>query len=456
MGGGEKRIYDLVVIGSGPAGQRAAVQAAKLKKSVLVVERYSVGGACLHTGTLPSKALREAALNPRLGNIRDVFGHMEQVIQRESRIIADQFARNGVDYLHGEARFIGATSLEIGGPLEKKVDFRKCILAVGTRPAWPEGFPKEKKDTVYDSDTILGLRNLPKTMVVLGAGVIGCEYASIFAKLGVQVTLMDRRKDMLRSVDAEITRSLCEQFRDNGIDLRLGTEWSVAGLTEQELRLRTEAGETRFDKGLICYGRIGNTEGLELPLMGIGVDARGLIGVVGHYQTSCPNVYAVGDVIGPPALATSSAEQGRLAACHAFGVDGGGFPEFFPYGIYTIPEISTVGASEQDLNSKQIPFIVGRARYRELARGQLIGDEHGLMKLFFHRMSGKLLGAHIIGTGATELVHIAQVALSFGATVDFFVKNAFNYPTLAEAYKVAAYNAMNQFRELESARVVSA
>jgi NAD(P) transhydrogenase len=443
-----KKIYDLIVIGSGPAGQRAAVQAAKLKKSVLVIERERIGGACLHWGTLPSKALREAALSGRFDSLDKIFAHIQEVIRCESKIVSDQFLRNQIDFVEGEAQFAGPSLLEYGGPLKKRVEFRKCVIAVGTTPAWPAEFSKKMTDTVYDSDSILSVRQLPKNLVILGAGVIGCEYASIFAKLGVRVVLLDRRKDLLRSVDAEITQSLRDHFKKNGIELRLGVKWSLSDVTDKEVRLQIDDVDVSFEKALLCYGRNGNTEKLNLAVQSISVDARALIPVVGHYQTSSPNIYAVGDVIGAPALAASSAEQGRLAACHAFGVDGGGFPEFFPYGIYTIPEISTVGASEQDLNDKQIPFIVGRARYCELARGQLIGDEHGLMKLFFHKENSKLLGAHILGTGATELVHIAQVALAFGATVDFFVKNVFNYPTLAEAYKVAAYNAKNQFREV--------
>jgi len=440
--------YDLIVLGSGPAGQRAAVQAAKLKKKVLVVEKDLIGGSCAHLGTLPSKTLREAALDSTHQNsnlLDSVMRTKRRVIDAETAVLKNQLERNQVEYLQGRASFLSPNEIEIkNAGRASNLQAEKFVIAVGTRPCRSVEH-SAGLDGVFDSDSILQLKKLPKSLAVIGAGVIGCEYASIFAKLGVGVTLIDRRAELLRSVDLEIVESLKSHFEANGISLCLGADFRNIKKLSEEVMVEVNAQPRTYSAVLICLGRQGNTEGLGLEKIGVEASPRGIIKVNENYQSNLQHIYAAGDVIGPPALAASSSEQGRLAACHAFGFSGGKFPAFFPYGIYTIPEISSVGLLESEAQSQKLPLVVGRARYRELARGQIIGDEHGLLKLLFNRDNRKLLGVHIIGTGATELVHIGQTALAFDATVDFFVNNVFNYPTLAEAYKVAAYNAMNQF-----------
>ncbi|MBS1986058.1 MAG: Si-specific NAD(P)(+) transhydrogenase [Bdellovibrionales bacterium] len=441
--------FDLIVIGSGPAGQRAAVQAAKLKRKVMIIERDGVGGSCLHLGTIPSKTLREAALSPdcnATNAITSVMSRKDTVIAGEEKVIREQLRRNHVELAVGEAAFVSPNEVLIRshtGARTAKAD--KIIIATGTRPFRDPALPFDDTQ-IFDSDTILRLDRLPKRMAILGAGVIGCEYASIFAKLGVSVTLYDRRTHLLRSVDEEIVAALTKQFQSFGISIQLGMYPEQITKQGHQLHLDCGGNQGECDTVLVCMGRNGNTESLQLDRAGLSANNRGLLSVNAHYQTNVPHIYAVGDIIGNPALAASSAEQGRLAAGHAFDQTTQGFPEAFPYGIYTIPEISTVGAQESELKEKNVPYVAGRAYYRELARGKILGDEHGMLKLLVHRETRKILGIHIIGTGATELVHIGQVALALGADIGFFVQNVFNYPTLAEAYKVAAYAAHNQLQ----------
>lgn len=445
--------YDLVVIGSGPGGQRAAIQAAKLRKRVLLIEKYKLGGSSVHWGTIPSKTLREAALHCQPGEslktaLNKVMAHKDYVVAAETDLIKEHCASNQVDSVIGTASFVTPTRIQITTKSSREqVDAKKIILATGTRPAHPEPFLFDGS-LIYDSDQILKLKKLPPTLLIVGAGVIGCEYASIFARLGCKVTLVDRRGHLLRTVDTEVVDRLRNEFKIAKIELVMPAELGeckkrqASGSAKLELTINNK--KRTFDAALICMGRDGNVSELNLPLAGLASDNRGLLKVNEYYQTRVPHIYAVGDLIGAPALAASSAEQGRLAACHAFGEPAGPFPASFPYGIYTIPEISTVGALESELTEKGIPFVSGRAEYKELARGLIQGDERGFLKMIFHRETRKLLGIHIIGSSAAELVHIGQVAFSFGATIDFFINNVFNYPTLAEAYKVSAYNARNQ------------
>lgn len=446
-----KSKYQMVVIGSGPSGQRAAVQAAKLKKSVLVIERDWVGGSCLHTGTIPSKTLREAALettSERTAAFDEVMRRKESVIEAEGQLILKQLERNHVEYVQGRASFTGPHRICVETPMqctEVEADF--VVIATGTRPARPAEIPFNDT-TIFDSDTILSLRRCPTSLGVLGAGVIGCEYASIFARMGVKVTLIDQRERLLSWMDPEITEALQKQFAASGIELCLASKTRDIQSVEEGKRAQVRIGENlrTFDALLICMGRLGNTEALGLARAGLVATERSLVGVNEFYQTAVPHIYAVGDVIGSPGLASASSEQGRLASAHAFSVHGGSFPEAFPYGIYTIPEISSVGAQESDLKKRGVEYVVGRAQYKELARGKILGDEHGFLKLLFDAKTRRVLGVQVFGSQATELVHIGQAAFILGAGIDFFINNVFNYPTLAEAYKVAAYNAYNQLR----------
>lgn len=449
--------YDMIVIGSGPGGQRAAIQAAKLGKRVLCIEKQRLGGACLHLGTIPSKALREAALASAAGSaLQVVMSRTHEVIEAECEIIDDQLVRNKVEFVTGVGSFQDANHILIENELGQfKVRGSVIVIAVGTRPRRPSDMHFDGI-TLFDSDTILSMTQRPRSLLVLGAGVIGCEYASIFARMGVKVTLVDKKPELLPSLDQEIVDALLKQFEKSGIEVRLGTEFSnvqsFRGTNDQAVAsvvLSTEekAEKCIFDAVLYCLGRTGNHEALNLSAIGIEPDHRGNLKVNRNYQTSIPHIYAVGDIIGAPALAASSAEQGRLAAMHAYTGQEADFPDTFPYGIYTIPEISSVGELEEDLKKRGVEYVVGKARYSKIARGMMIDDEHGFLKLIVHQKTRRLLGVHVIGTSATELVHIGQVAMSFGATIDFFVDNVFNYPTLAEAYKVAAHNARNKLKQ---------
>jgi len=444
--------YDLVVIGSGPGGRRAAIQAAKLQKRVLLIERDLIGGHCLHRGTIPSKTLREAALangDVGGGTLQMIMERKRAVISGETDVIEQQIDRNGVELVGGRGSLVSAHEVAIDTPAGRSiVRGEYVIIATGTSPSHPAGIDFDAA-TVFDSDTVLNIDRVPRTLAVIGAGVIGCEYASIFARMGSRVTLVNKHPGILRGVDDEITEALKQHFSENRIQLRLATEFSgIAPVTKADgsrgARVVLKGKEHIFDAVLYCVGREGNVEQLNLAAAGLAPDARGLIAVDEHYRTSVPNIYAVGDVVGFPSLAASSAEQGRLAAAHAFGLSEATLSKSFPYGIYTIPEISWAGKLEAELVKEGVRYVVGRARYRELARGRILGDVHGFLKLLVQEGSGKILGVHVLGTGATELVHIGQVAMDLGAGVEFLVSNVFNYPTLAEAYKVAAYQAYNQ------------
>ncbi len=455
--------YDLAVIGSGPAGQRAAVQGAKLGKRVAVVERGKmVGGVCVNTGTIPSKTLREAVLyltglshrfaygqSYRLKDeltIGDLFARAHAVMDAENDVIRDQLRRNRVELINGTARFVEphVLAIETENEVERRVEAEFVVIATGTSPTHPEGVEFDGR-MVLDSDGILDLARIPTSLVVVGAGVIGIEYASMFAALGTKVTVVERHGRLLEFCDAEIIEGLQYHLRELGVIFRFNEE--VVGVSLHDDGALSElASGKRIPSEAVLYsaGRRGAVESLGLEAIGIEPDARGKIAVDDRYRTEVDGVYAVGDVIGFPSLAATSAEQGRRAARDAFGEETSAFATILPVGIYTIPEISYVGKTEEDLTKEAIPYEVGISRYRELARGQIIGDRHGLLKLLVGLDDRRVLGVHVFGTGATEVVHIGQAVMLNGGTVDALVDTVFNYPTLAESYKVAALDVTNK------------
>jgi NAD(P) transhydrogenase len=466
------RHFDCVVIGTGPGGQKAAIQAAKLGKKVAIIEKNNVlGGAAINTGTIPSKALREAVLYltgvgkrtlfgesyrvKRHITISDLINVSQQVVHHELDLIRDQLERNNVELIWGSARFDQETVLFV----DRKDDFEVAsadvfVIATGTQPARPASVPFDDK-TVFTSDGLLGLDSIPKSMIVVGGGVIGTEYACMMAALGVKVTLVEGRHELLGFLDSEITEAFQYQMRRMGITLRMGEKVSkierVAGENGggSTVQATLESGKTlRAQTLLYAVGRQGTTGALQLERAGLKADDRERLKVNEHYQTAVAHIYAVGDVIGFPALASTAMEQGRLAVCHAFGAPTRSIPELFPYGIYAVPEISMVGKTEAQLTEAGIPYEAGIAQYRELARAQLLGDTDGMLKLLIHQENHQILGVHAIGTGATELIHIGQAVMALQGTVDYFINNVFNYPTLAEAYKVAALNGMNKLKNV--------
>lgn len=456
---------DMVVIGSGPAGQKAAIQAAKLGKSVTLIERTNVlGGSCIHTGTIPSKALREAVLHlsgiaqrglyhdesqmRKAITFEDLIFRCRQVIQNELQVIREHMISNNVELVWGEASFIDAHTIQVQRPHSSEMlDASHVIIATGTAPAHPANVPFDR-ERIVDSDGVLKLERLPKSMIIVGGGVIGTEYACMMAALGVRVILTEARPTLMEFVDNEIIEALQYRMRSMGVTLRLAERveniiLSPDGLVQATLQ---SGKHLRAETLLYCIGRQGATDRLGLENIGVIPDNRGRIAVNEHYQTAAPHVYAVGDVIGFPALASTSMEQGRLAACHAADEPTWSLPELYPLGIYSIPEISMVGKTEAQLTAEGIPYEAGIAQYREIARGQLLGDEVGMLKLLIHEQNRQILGVHAIGTGATELIHIGQSVLAFKGTVDYFINSVFNYPTLAECYKVAALNGSNKLR----------
>jgi NAD(P) transhydrogenase len=455
--------YDLLVIGTGPAGQKAAVQAAKLGKKVGIVERKDVvGGVCINTGTIPSKSLREAVLYLSGFRQRNLYGagyrlketitiedlafRANHVIRREIAIVKNQMTRNRVDMLHGTASFVEPHRLRIqqaGGSLEHTADF--IVIAVGTEPARPAHIPFDD-ESIIDTDGLLALKRIPDSIVIVGGGVIGTEYASILAALGIPVTLIDKRPRLLEFVDAEIIETLQQQMKDIGVTL-YHEEEVLSIKKEMDHRIDVclqQAKPIQATTLMYAIGREGATKELNLESIGLKPDQRGRLSVNEHFQTTIPHIYAAGDVIGFPALASTSMQQGRHASCHAFGHPDRTDTELLPYGIYAIPEISMVGKNEEELAKTEVPYGVGIARYREIARGQLIGDETGMLKLLFHNHSRELLGVHAIGEGATELIHIGQAVMAYHGKIDYFIDTVFNYPTLAECYKVAALDGVNR------------
>jgi len=468
------RQFDLCVIGSGPAGQKAAIQAAKLGKRVCVVEqREAPGGVAINTGTIPSKALREAILRflgrdsalahtedfraARNATFTNLLSSCNEVIRAEIALVRNHFGGNGIELLNGTAQLLGTHTVNVVGQhAAEAIRAEHILIATGTRPARLNRTEFDSK-TIITSDELVTLPYLPKSMIVVGGGVIGTEYASMLQLLGVRVTLIEGRPRLLDFVDAEIIEALQYHLRQSGMTLRMGEKVvsirriepaeGVSASPQAEATL--ESGKTiKADCLLYCIGRQGATEALALEAAGLSADDRGRISVNANYQTKVPNIYAAGDVIGFPALASTSMEQGRLAACHMFGEKCQLVSTLLPYGIYSIPEISMVGWTEEKLTAEGIPYEAGIANYKEIARGQLIRDDIGMLKLLIHQESRVVLGVHVIGTGATELVHIGQAAIAFNATVDYFINTVFNYPTLAECYKVASMNALNKLRNV--------
>jgi len=455
--------YDVAVIGGGPAGHHAAIQSAKLgKKVVLVDARPDLGGSCVHTGTIPSKTLREAILYLTGFRQRGVYGigyavkrditsgdltfRIEHVVRHEAEVFRHQLQRNRVELICGLGSFVDPHRLKVR-TAERTLDLEAeiIILASGTSPAVSEKFPTDGV-AIIDSDTLPCIPKIPRTMTIVGAGVVGVEYASMMAALGIEVTLVDLRLRILDFADAEIVEALSYHMREMGVIFRLGEEVDRVSLREdgKVVALLKSRKEIVSESLFSAVARQGNSAGLNLPNAGLSADVRGRIPVDGNFRTAVPHIYAAGDLIGFPSLASASMEQGRAAACHALGKPVQRMTELLPYGIYTIPELSFVGKNEAELTVAGIPYEVGVARYREIARGQVIGDETGMMKLLFHAESRRLLGVHILGEGASELVHIGQAVLAHQGTLDFFLDNVFNYPTLAEGYKVAALDVMNR------------
>jgi NAD(P) transhydrogenase len=459
--------FDLVVLGSGPAGQKAAIQAAKVGASVAVVEcRDTIGGVCANTGTIPSKTLREAAVyltglserglygqSYRVKDeitIDDLIWRTQQVMAREVDVIRNQLARNHVNVLTGTGRLADPHRVEVSDQRGsvRTVEAARIVIATGTTPARPPDVEFDEA-TILDSDGILQMARIPATLVVVGAGVIGIEYASIFAALGTRVTVVERRERLLEFCDGQMVEALQYYLRDLGVVFRLGeTVTSVERHDGGTLTTLASGKRIAADAVMYSAGRQGATAGLGLEEAGLEIDARGRIAVDEHYRTAVEHIYAVGDVIGFPSLASSSFEQGRLAAAHAFGLEARPMRELLPIGIYTIPEISYAGRTEEELTGEGIPYEIGVSRYRELARAQIQGDSVGILKLLVEPEARTILGVHAFGTAATELVHIGQTVMGLGGTVDYLIDQVFNYPTLAESYKVAALDATNKLRAL--------
>jgi NAD(P) transhydrogenase len=456
--------YDLIVIGSGPAGQKGAICAAKLRKRVAMVDRtLMMGGVCVHTGTIPSKSVREAifqltgiAVRTFYGSnyrgngdvsVLDLASRVTNIVSRETEVIRAQLRRNGVAVYQGLAHFADANSIEVNGESEK-VTLRgeHILVACGTRPARSSDIPFDGK-RIIDTDEFTCIGSLPREIVVVGAGVVGLEYASFMAAVGAEVTLIDQRPVILDFVDREIVEALAYHLRQMGTMFRLGEKVTRVGIDEKRDKVFAELESGKKVQGdmlLYAVGRQANGDLLRLEAAGLRADSRGRIKVNEDYQTAVPHIYAAGDIIGFPALASTSMEQGRLASCRMFGAPSEHMPELFPYGIYTIPEISTVGQTEEQLTAAKIPYEVGISKFNELAKSMMLGDETGMLKLLFDRHTHKLLGVHILGQRATEIVHIGQAVLAYGGLIDYFRDTVFNYPTLAEAYKVAALDGLNK------------
>jgi len=465
---GSMREYDIVVIGSGPGGQKAAIAAGKLGKSVAIIERAGMlGGVCVNTGTIPSKTLREAVVYLTGMSQRELYGasyrvkdkitpadllaRTQHVIGKQVDVVRSQLMRNRIDLIEGHGRFIDPHTVQIEEDSQAEritvsADF--IVIATGTKPVRPSGVEFDE-NRVLDSDGILDLNSLPTSMVVVGAGVIGIEYASMFAALGTKVTVVEKRSDMLDFCDPEIIEALKFHLRDLAVTFRFGEEVTAVDVGAAGT-VTTLASGKQIPAETVMYsaGREGQTEHLGLENAGLETDHRGRIFVDDHFQTKVDHIYAVGDVIGFPALAATSMDQGRLAAYHAFGEQCDGMTALQPIGIYSIPEVSYVGATEVELTKDSIPYEVGVSRYRELARGQIAGDSYGMLKLLVSTHDRTLLGVHIFGTSATEMVHIGQAVMGCGGTVDYLVDAVFNYPTFSEAYKVAALDVTNKMRAL--------
>jgi NAD(P) transhydrogenase len=461
--------FDLIVIGSGPAGQRAAIQAAKSGKHVAVVEqRDIVGGACINTGTIPSKTMREAVLhlsgfqyqgiygvNYRVKDkitMADLFFRVNQVIKTEVDVTQSQLSRNGVSVIMAKASFLDATHIRIENQRgQADLEAPMILIATGTKPAASPLVPINGR-TIINSDQVLTMSAIPRTFIVVGGGVIGVEYACMFAILGSRVILVEKRPRLLEFADSEMVEALSYHLRDHRVTMRLNEEVASVEETPEGGVVANMKSNKRIlgDALLYAVGRQGNVDELNLAAAGLEADNRGRIAVDADFHTKVPNIFAAGDVIGFPSLASVSMEQGRIAAANAFGMKVHSNPAVYPYGIYTIPEISFAGKNEEQLTDEDVPYEVGVAYYRETARGQIRGDTTGRLKLIFHRETREILGVHIIGEGASELLHIGQAVMTLKGTIDYFVDTVFNYPTLAECYKQAAFNGVNRLRDYVS------
>jgi NAD(P) transhydrogenase len=459
--------FDVLVLGSGPSGQKAAIAAAKLGRRVALVERQEMlGGVCINTGTIPSKTLREAVLHLTGLRERELYGQSyrvkeeitvsdlaartQHVVGREVDVVRSQLSRNRVRLLSGTARFLDPHTIEVVDHAGHTTAFtaEAIIIATGTRPARPASVDFDDR-TVIDSDGILHMEEVPRSLVVVGAGVVGIEYASMFAAVGSKVTVVEQRDRMLEFCDLEVVEALKYHLRDLAVTFRFSEQVAAVERHVKGAVAVLDSGKKIVaDTVMYSAGRQGTAGELGLENAGLAADARGRIQVDEHYRTAVPHIYAVGDVIGFPALASTSMEQGRLAAHHACGEPVRGMAQLQPIGIYTIPEISFIGRTEDELTRDRVPFEVGVARYRELARGQILGDSYGMLKLLVSPDDRRLLGVHVFGTGATELVHIGQTVMGCTGTIDYLVEAVFNYPTLAESYKVAALDAMNKIRQM--------
>ena len=462
--------YDLIVIGSGPAGQRAAIQGSKCGRRVAVVEqREIVGGVCINTGTIPSKTMREAVLHLTGFAAHGIYGsnyrvkekitmadlgfRVNLVIRTEADVTEAQLSRNGVDVVRGRATFIDNTHVEVTGTTATfRLEAPFVIIATGTKPASSPLVPVNGRN-ILNSDQILNIPEIPRTMIVVGGGVIGVEYACMFAVLGVRVILVEKRPRLLEFADSEIVEALSYHLRDRRVTMRLNEEVaSVEEIPDGGVIANLKSNKRiSADSLLYAIGRQGAVEDLNLAAAGLEADSRGRIAVDAEYRTKVPNIFATGDVIGFPSLASVSMEQGRLAAAHAFGIKTHSNPATYPYGIYTIPEISFIGKTEEQLTDEDVPYEVGVAYYRETARGQIRGDTTGRLKIIFHRQTHDILGIHVIGEGASELLHIGQAVMILNGKVDYFIDTVFNYPTLAECYKQAAFNGVNKLSRIEGA-----
>jgi len=456
--------YDLIVIGSGPSGQRAAIQAAKAGKHVALVEKREViGGACINTGTIPSKTLREAVIHLSGCHYQAIYGinyrvkekitmadlsfRVQHVIKTEVDVTKAQLSRNNIEMLTGQASFLDSTHIAVENSRGKtEIEAPYIIIGTGTKPAASDRVPINGT-SIINSDQILSMPEIPRTMIVVGGGVIGVEFTCMFATLGVRVILIEKRPRLLEFADAEMVEALSYHLRDSRVTMRMNEEVdSVEEVGGSVIANLMSKKKITGDALLYAVGRSGNVDELNLAAAGIEADSRGRIRVDADFRTGQPNIFAVGDVIGFPSLASVSMEQGRIAAGRAFGIPLHSNPENYPYGIYTIPEISFIGKTEEQLTDQDVPYEVGVAYYREIARGQIRGDTTGRLKLIFHRETKLLLGVHIIGEGASELLHIGQAVLILGGTVEYFVDTVFNYPTLAECYKAAAFNGLNKLK----------
>lgn len=456
--------YDLVVVGSGPAGQKGAIAAAKAHKRVAVVDRTTmIGGVCVHTGTIPSKAVREAIFQLTGSAVKVLYGdgyrgsgeisidelssRVKDIIARETQVIRAQLKRNDVAIYQGSAHFLNDHTVRVeNDDGSTKLEAEKILIACGTRPAHSPQIPFDNH-RIVDTDNLGDLERVPREIIIVGAGVVGLEYASFMAALGSDVILIDQRPVVLDFVDREITDMLCYHLRRLGVTFRLGEQVTQVGIDAVGNRVfaQLESGKKALSDALMyAVGRQGNADQLHLEEAGLSCDVRGRLRVNEFYQTEVSHIYAAGDVIGFPALASTSMEQGRLAASHMFQIPFENMPSLFPYGIYTIPEISMVGPTEETLTSNRVSYEVGIARYSELAKSMMLGDDAGMLKLLFDRETRKLLGVHAIGQRATEIIHIGQAVIFYSGSVEYFRDMVFNYPTLAEAYKVAALDGLNK------------